>query len=265
MNKGNTVNRIVTLTTDWNRHDYYQGVLVGKILSIFNDVRIIELTHDITPFDYIKASFVIKSSYKAFPPKSVHLCLVNSDSTKGNQMLLTQAENRYLLLPDNGMIGLITDSPIDTVYSFPIAPDSTFGSLDAVLTALEAVWGEKSINDFAVAPSGFKQNIPLRAASDSNSITGNVIYIDSYQNVITNINRDQFERARKGRRFTIFVQSFSYKIDTIVRSYSEVDEGELLALFNSLNLLEIAVYNGFIAELLALEVGSSIMIKFYDD
>ena len=67
---------------------------------------------------------------------------------------------------------------------------------------------------------------------------------------------------RKGRKFSIYVQSFSYKIEEIVENYADVEDGDMLALFNSLNLLEIAIRNGFLTELLALSVGSSIMVKF---
>ncbi|HNV51419.1 MAG TPA: SAM-dependent chlorinase/fluorinase, partial [Tenuifilaceae bacterium] len=66
-------------------------------------------------------------------------------------------------------------------------------------------------------------------------------------------------------RFTIYVQSFNYRIDEIVKTYSDVEEGELLALFNTLNLLEVALNNGFAAEMHALQVGSSIMVKFHDN
>ena len=100
--------------------------------------------------------------------------------------------------------------------------------------------------------SDYSKQIPLRATIEDNSITGTVIYIDSYGDAITNISRELFERIGKGRAFEIYVQSKHYKITELNTYYSETTEGDLLALFNSVGLLEIAIRNGSAKELLNL-------------
>jgi S-adenosylmethionine hydrolase len=254
--------RIVTLTTDWNQNDYYVGILCGRLLSIEPTLRIVELSHRVPPFDYIQAAFIMRGCFENFPPGTIHICMVNSDSTTSKQLLLFELKGHFMIVPDNGIVGLITEVAPDRVYSIPFEEHSSFGSLSAVASAMNMLLFNSNLADIALIAGTYKQNINIRAASDESSITGSVIYVDSYQNAITNITREQFEQVQKGRKFSIYVQSFSYKIEEIVENYADVEDGDMLALFNSLNLLEIAIRNGFLTELLALSVGSSIMVKF---
>lgn len=108
----------------------------------------------------------------------------------------------------------------------------------------------------------FQQRIPIRAAIDKNTLTGSVIYIDSFRNAITNISGELFERVGHGRNFEIFVQSNHYVIRKLNRFYHETPAGELLALFNSVGLLEIAMNHGNAADLLGLSTSSTIRVKF---
>jgi S-adenosylmethionine hydrolase len=92
-----------------------------------------------------------------------------------------------------------------------------------------------------------------------------VIHIDSYQNAITNISRELFLRVGGGKAFHIFVQSKHYKIDRINKRYNETEEGELLAIFNSSGLLEIAIRNGNAAGLMKLNTNSTIRVEFKEE
>jgi len=93
-------------------------------------------------------------------------------------------------------------------------------------------------------------------------IIGSVVYIDSYSNAITNITADLFYRIGNKRKFQIFVQSNTNKITKINKTYNETTEGELLALFNSLDLLEIAMNGGPAAQILSLDLDSTVRIRF---
>ncbi|MEZ5072816.1 MAG: SAM hydroxide adenosyltransferase [Bacteroidales bacterium] len=104
--------------------------------------------------------------------------------------------------------------------------------------------------------------VDIRPQLDPDGITGQVIHVDSYENAITNISRDVFERTVGGRSFDILVQSNHYVIRKLNNRYNETEEGELLALFNSAGLLEIAIRNGNASGLLRLRTGSNIRIKF---
>ncbi len=265
MENNSSKTQIITLTTDWNRNDYYTGMLSGRLLSISPNLNIVELSHKVPSFDHIHAAFVLKHSFEFFPEGTIHLCMVNTENTEGKQMLLFEYRKHFLIIPDNGILGLITKEPPKKVFAFPFDDSNSFASLDAATSAIKALISNSELDDISIITENYKSSIPLRAAIDDTTITASVIFIDSYQNAITNISKDLFDRIGKGRKFTIYVQSFNYRIDEIVKTYSDVEEGELLALFNSLNLLEIALNNGFIAEMHALQVGSSIMVKFHDN
>jgi S-adenosylmethionine hydrolase len=107
--------------------------------------------------------------------------------------------------------------------------------------------------------------VPLRPVLDNNLINGSVIYIDSFSNAITNVTKETFEKIGAGKPYEIFIQSNHYRIDKINETYEDSLSGELLAIFNSVDLLEIAINHGAAADLLNLNINSAVRIKFYDE
>lgn len=253
---------ILTLTTDWNQHDYYNGVLRGRLISRCPDLNIVELTNQIPAFNLNNAAFVLRHSYTHFPKGTIHLVLVNSENCITQRMLAFSHNEHHFVVADNGIIGLIFKDIPEMVYAFPFEIQSSFSSLESSVKAIESILN--GLNNNGTAIKDFDQRIPLRATIENAAITGSVIYIDSYNNAITNVSSELFERVGQGRKFEIFVQSQHNKVEEIVKTYNEVDSGELLALFNSEGLLEIAINNGYASQLLSLNVGSSVRIKFYE-
>lgn len=260
-----TGTRFVTLTTDWGNHDFYLGMLLGKLYSLSPELKLVELSHNVPAFNYMHAAFLIKHSFVHFPKGSIHICMVNSDTSDNMRMLFFEYHGHYFIIPDNGTISLIVDIFPDVVHAIPVDDTRSFGSLDAVTLAVEAVLSENAQTDFAIEASGIKRFTPILPVPENDGITGSVIYIDSYFNAITNITYDDFETIRKSRKFSIYVHRYSHGIIKLSNSYKDVEKGDLLALFNSLGLLEIAVREGFAAQMYNLSVGSNIMVCFYDD
>ena len=106
---------------------------------------------------------------------------------------------------------------------------------------------------------------PLIDQGRENSIIGSVRYMDTYENAITNISKEFFERTGRGRPFRIFVQSKHYVLKKINKRYSDSPDGELLAIFNSLGLMEIAIRNGNAGGLMKLETDSTIRVDFNEE
>jgi S-adenosylmethionine hydrolase len=102
--------------------------------------------------------------------------------------------------------------------------------------------------------------VPLRATIDKNVIIGSIIFIDSYGNAISNITREVFYRVFEGKEYRILIQSNKNYTEKILEKYSDVPVGEMLARFNSLDLLEIAINGANVSELLSLAVGSVVRI-----
>lgn len=256
---------IITLTTDWKQNDYYVGALKGKLISNCPGATIIDISHQIQTFNILQASFVLKNSYKQFPEGSIHIVGVNSD-TKNNRQLLVLADNHYFIGADNGLFSLVFDKKPERIILIDdnIGPYTTFNALSLFSSIAVHVANGKPVESLGTLIAGYKQHVPIRPAIDSSVINGSVIYIDSYANAITNISRELFQRVGKERPFEIYVQSNYYKINQLSKSYTDVPVGELLAIFNSVGLLEVAIHNGNASELLNLGINSSIRVKFYD-
>lgn len=262
---------IVTLTTDWRQNDFYVGAVKGTILSLAPDAKVVDLNHQIPPFNISMAAFVVKNSYNFFPEGSIHIIDVSSEPSDDKGFIAIKNNGHYFICANNGIAGLLFQEEPAIAVSIDKfseadsqSPSSitTFAGITVLAPAAAFLSSGENIEQLGQTTELIKQ-VPLNPAIDESVISGSVIYIDSYQNTITNITRELFERIGKGRPFEILVQSNYYKIKRINKFYNETSPGELLALFNSLDLLEIAIYRGNAAELLNLNINSTVRIKFF--
>ena len=256
------ISGFITLTTDWGHHDFYTGMFKGRLVTDCPELRVIDLTNNVPSYNINHASFIIRHSYRSFPVGTIHVCMVNSDSEKKPSILYTQVEGHHFLVPDNGMLNLCFSEPPSMVRQVFFEPSNGFASLDCVVGLIRSLSAGVDFNQFGQEAKSYNDRIAIRATIDESIINGNIIYIDSYQNAISNISRSLFARVGQGRRFDMYVQSNFNHIVTISESYSQVDSGELLALFNSADLLEVAIRDGFAAQLLSISVGSGVRVKF---
>ena len=253
---------VITLTTDWNKNDFYLGAVKGQIYNNYSDAIVVDITHQIKPFNIYQAAFILKNSYTFYPKGSVHILGVKTEAYKDQKYLAAEYDGHFFLGTDNGIFSLIfkDDDPVRYISineertSFPVL--NVFSKV-----ACKLIQGEK-LEKLGVDVSKIERRVPLRATIEENVISGSVVYIDSFQNAITNVSKDLFDRVGNGKSFKIYVQSNHYVISKINQAYQETSVGELLAIFNSLDLLEIAINGGNAAELLNLDTNSSIRIKF---
>ncbi len=254
---------IVTLTTDWNTDDYYTGAIKGKILSQCSQIQIVDISHQVPAFNVSHAAFILRNSFHNFPPGSIHIIGVNTEGSKDMPFLLVEYKKHFFIGTDNGIFGLMFNEEPDRIIVLNSPKEfHSFTSFNVFAdTACKLALGENP-DSLGKPLKEFRQRIPIRAAIEKNVLTGTVIYIDSFRNAITNISRELFDRIGEGRDFEIFVQSNHYVIKEINRYYHETPAGEILALFNSVGLLEIAINSGNAADLLGLSTSSNIRVKF---
>lgn len=253
---------VITLTTDWYNNDFYIGAVKGAIFSNCTNVNIVDITHNIKPFNIYQAAFILKNTYKFYPKGSVHIIGVKTEAYKKQKYIAAKVDDQYFLGTDNGIFSLLfkDDDQIDFISIE--AEKSSFPVLDVFSKiACRLIEGER-FHALGNKVEQVERIVPLRATIDESAISGSIVYIDSFQNAITNVTKTLFDRIGKGRPFKIYVQSNHYVISKINEAYQETSVGELLAIFNSLNLLEIAINGGNAAELLNLDTNSSIRIKF---
>ena len=254
---------IVTLTTDWNTNDYYVGAIKGKILSQSTQAQVVDISHQVQSYNINHAAFVLRNCFYNFPKGSVHIIGVNTEGGKDVPFLLVEYQKHYFIGADNGIFGLLfSEGPEKIIEIKPPKELRSFTSFSIFAeTASKLANGDKA-ESLGKVVKIYHERIPLRAAIDKSGITGSVIYIDSFRNAITNITRDLFDRIGEGRAFEIYPQNNYYIITRLNDFYHETEPGEILAIFNSVGLLEIAISKGNAADLLNLSTNSSIRIKF---
>ena len=254
---------VFTIISDWHRNDYYAGALKGYILSRCPDARIIDISNTIEQFNIAQAAFILRNSYNHYPKGTIHLICVKSETKQDRSNLVIQHDGHYFIGADNGIFGLLFKDKPEKIYRINENPENiAFPELSVFANTACHIALKKEILKIAENSGEYYEQIPFRPTIEENVITGSVIYIDSYQNAITNVTRELFERVGGNKPFEIFVQSHHYKISKINKKYGDTSPGELLAIFNSVELLEIAINNGNAAELLNIGTGSAIRIKF---
>jgi S-adenosylmethionine hydrolase len=254
---------IVTLTTDWNTNDYYVGAIKGKILSQSTQAQVVDISHQVPAFNITQAAFILRNCYYNFPKGSIHIIGVNTEGGKDMPFLLVEYKKHYFIGTDNGIFGLLFSEQPDRIFELKSTAElRSFSSFSIFATAASRLANGEKPDALGRTVKKYQEKIPLRAAIDQSVITGAVIYIDSFRNAITNITMDLFERIGAGRAFEIYVQSNHYIITRLNNYYHETAPGEILAIFNSIGLLEIAINKGNAADLLNLSTNSSIRVKF---
>jgi len=255
---------IITLTTDLGHKDFYQAALKGSILSLHPTVRIIDISHDIAPFDLQQAAFILKNSYPYFPKKTVHLIGIDSVYNENTKYLALKYNGYYFIGADNGIFSLIFENQPEEIVELSIIQDLKF--LHFPLTdifakaACHLAKGGKLL-EIGEPVAELVQRRVFEPIVESDAIQGSVIYIDSFQNVITNIHKELFTRVQRERPFTLYFKR-NETINQLSWHYNEVPEGEKLCLFGISNYLEIAINKGNASGLLGLQTDNIVRIEF---
>jgi S-adenosyl-L-methionine hydrolase (adenosine-forming) len=245
---------IVTLTSDIGQQDYLVGAVKGQLLQIDAGFNIVDITHQLSPFNYPQSAYVCRNAINNFPHHSFHIILVNLFEKKPEQLLLAFHKNQYLLCADNGLLTMILEEKPAMVMGLPLAKNETKNTLHCVQVmgrAINDIANGKPLLQIGDADVSFIEKNHLRPLPGPDWIEGQIIFIDNFENVIVNITREAFEEQRKGRGFKIVFKRDEI-IERISETYADVPEGEKLAMFNAAGYLEIAINKGNAAGLFGL-------------
>lgn len=246
---------LLTLTSDFGQKDYLVGAVKGQLAQIDPMFNIMDISHDLSPFNYPQAAYVCRNAIRQFPAQTFHLILVNLFEKKPEQLLLAFHNDQYLLCADNGLLTMILEGRPEMVIGLPMdktAIKNTLYCIRVMGQAIQQLNAGSSLLSIGVPDVPFTEKNHLRPVFGDNWIEGQIIFIDHFENVIVNITREEFEERRKGRSFRIVFKR-DEMIDKISETYADVGEGEKLALFNSAGYLEIAIQKGNAAGLFGLQ------------
>jgi len=263
---------IITLTTDWGDDGIYVGAFKGKLHSYIPNVTIVDISHSVKPFDIGNAAFILRTSFRHFPEGTIHVLAVggNVDVNKSKEFIVIEYYNHYFIGINDGVWGVIFQSlpakaHLINIPKVALEKYSAFPELEVYSIVSTGIIKGMKLDDFGKPLKNLKKLNPHLPIIDTHEIKGHVIYFDTYGNAITNIEKEEFNELRNGRRFEIYISSRSYVIHKINDTYHETKKGQLLSIFSYSGLLEIAICNGNIRNLLNLDLYAEIIIKFYDD
>ena len=250
---------LITFTSDFGLQDHYAAAVKAKIYKISSDIAIVDISHLIDSFNIAQASFVLKSVYKDFPEYTVHLIAVDSFA-ENKKYIAVELNNHYFLSADNGMISLLdTQAPMHAVQ-LSTNYRSTFSAKEVLAPAAAALAMGEPLANLGEAMNEINRKLPRMLKATRKQMSGNVIRVDRYGNLITNIDQATFEILSKDKSYTIlFGREKAYHIHT---SYCDIDSGECFLIFNDLGLLEIGIRQGNARELLGIAYDSAVQILF---
>lgn len=255
---------IITLTTDLGDKDIYQAALKGSIFKLLPTVNIVDITHSVAAFNVQQAAFILKNSFYYFPEQTVHLIGIDTVYNSDTKYLAVRYKNHYFVGSDNGIFSLMFDSDPDEIVELNIMQDLKFLHFplaDIFVKAACHLAGGGKLNEIGLPLESMEKKMNLQPVVEKNMIKGVVIYIDSFQNVITNITKEFFNKVQQGRQFTLSFKR-NETINHLSWHYNEVPEGEKLCLFGISDHLEIAINKGNASGLLGLNLGDSVIINF---
>lgn len=245
---------IVTLSSDIGLQDYITGAIKGKLLQENDQFNIVDISHQLSSFNYPQAAYICRNAIRNFPKGSFHLVLVNLFDEKPDHMLLIEHDGQYIGCADNGIITMILEEAPQKVVALEMektVQKNTLYCTSIFAKAINAIASGKKIGEVGDDSVSIRVKNPLRPMLGQNWMEGQIIFIDNFENVVINIHKDDFEEQRKGRNFSIVFKR-NEVIDRISETYADVPEGEKLAHFNSAGYLEISLNKGNAAGLLGL-------------
>ncbi|HTB06692.1 MAG TPA: SAM-dependent chlorinase/fluorinase [Bacteroidia bacterium] len=254
---------IITLTTDMGTSGYYVGSVKAAILSIYPEATIVDITHHVKPFHVSSAAFIIRNVYHQFPKGTVHIASVDSLNSNNPRFLALSADGHYFVGADNGLFSLALSKQPDKVVEVTLpadAPSATFPARDIFAAVACHLAKGAALETVGADCTNYMRPTAWQPTHDANSITAVVVYIDEYGNCICNLEESLFQYVGKGRNFVIDIKR--YVVENISVTYSDGPPGEIVALFSSSGLLELAQNHGNLAELIGIKDGDMIKITF---
>ena len=240
--------RIVTIMTDFGTANGYAASVKGVIKSLAPQTEVIDVTHQINPFNVREAAFTLLNYYNQFPKDTIHLVIVDPGVGSERLPVIIRTAHHYFVGPENGVFNFLLIREAYSIYE--IQPEKVssepksntfhgrdlFGPVAAQLSnGKEAEHFGRKLDNRTALP-----NLYIRKRGEE--LEADCIAIDRFGNIITGISKHDLTKLKIGQIENIRIKGVN--LSGISDYYSEHKEGEILALWNSLDFLEIAVYKG---------------------
>ena len=256
---------IITLTSDFGTSDHLVGAMKGVILSINPAARIVDINHHVTPFDILDGALTIANTCNYFPPRTIHVVIVDPGVGTQRRPLLVSGQKQYFIAPDNGVLSLILEREscivrhITAEHYFlnPVSP--TFHGRD--IFAPTAAWLSKvwQTEAFGEEITDYVRFTMPKAKAAGQSIKGVVLHVDAFGNLMTNLTAEDVPEAAVASG-VIRLSVNGKEIQKLAQTFASGTPGEPIAVFGSAGFLEIAVNRGSAARTLGANRGAEVTL-----
>ena len=259
-------NPIITLTTDYGTNDHLVGVLKGVILKINPEVTLVDITHGVTPFDLLDGALAIASAYPHFPPRTIHVVVVDPGVGTERRPLLVSGQNQYFVAPDNGVLSgvfekeanfMVRNLTSEHYFLHPVS--KTFHGRDVF--APVAAWLSKNWQPGSMGEeiSDFKRLALPRPKEADGLLKGVVLKVDSFGNLVTNFRAEDLaaDAVEKGE---VKLQVANQAVTRLVPTFANGGAGEPVAYVGSSGYVEIAVNRGNASKTLGTGRGTPVVL-----
>jgi len=264
------LNPVVTLLTDFGLRDEYVGVMKGVILRICPAAQIVDLTHQVAPFQIGQAAVILRSSFRYFTAGTVHLVVVDPGVGTDRALLAAEADGHRFVAPDNGVLSLVLPAGavrrvvrLDPSRFCRSVCSATFHGRDIMAPAAAHLARGLPLAELGspmepnpMPPAGWS---PLRW-DGKGRLAGSILWIDHFGNLVTNIGLEDMARLQPTGEERLVFTVGSHRIAGLSRTFAQVDAGRVVALIGSRGLLEVAVNRGDARRLLGVAQGDAVHV-----
>jgi S-adenosyl-L-methionine hydrolase (adenosine-forming) len=255
---------IITLTTDFGTGGYYVAAVKGVLLEMAPGVQIVDVCHTISPQNILEGGFVLANIVDTFPAGTVHLAVVDPGVGTDRHLMAFSVAGQWFVLPDNGLVTGVTRSrqpdEIREITSPAIRREvvsATFHGRDILAPAAAHLALGRPPEELGPTRSKFIMLRNFEPSADDQGYVGEVIFKDTFGNLITNIHADRLAGAADSWR----VEIAGERIRGILHTYGERPAGTLVALVGSSGWVEVAVVNGDAGRLLTAGAGTTVRLR----
>lgn len=256
----------ITLTTDFGNNDHLVAAMKGVILKVNPDVHIVDITHNVSPYDILDAAFTLSNCYKYFPPRTIHLVVIDPGVGTQRRPLLVSGTTHYFVAPDNGVLSPVYEQEerltvrhITAEHYFLSPISNTFHGRDIFAPAAAWLAKNSAPSSFGDEVTDFVRFAMPKAKVNGNLVKGLVMKVDNFGNMITNITAadvPQLLSSAVQAKITVATK----EVTKFVHTYAQGAQGEPIALIGSGGFLEICIAKGNAARTLAANRGSEVTV-----
>jgi S-adenosylmethionine hydrolase len=248
---------IVTLLTDFGAVDSYVAELKGVLLRRAPATVLVDVTHEVPPGDIRSAAYIVGRTWRQFPPSTIHLAVVDPGVGTSRAALAIRAHDQYFVAPDNGILtAVLRDTEVEAVMlRIPPTAAPTFHGRDVFAPAAAELARGTGLEELGLRFQGIPERLAyILPRQEGRWIVGEIVYVDRFGTLITNL---ESERIPAQAVFEID----DLQVGPLVRTYTDVATGGLLAYGGSDGTVEIAVRDGSAARRLGVGVGAQIRVS----